>query len=71
MNSDYNTTLTPYAKRLQHGLAVANRKMMPRASLFGYTLVIGTPDGNATEQDARRLLDNLKQSPWWKEHFDD
>lgn len=71
MNSDYSSSLTPYSRRLQHGLAVANRKMMTRAAIFGYTLVIGAPDGTASEKDARQLMDELHQSQWWKDHFDD
>ncbi|MDD7100369.1 MAG: hypothetical protein SOT67_01685 [Bacteroidaceae bacterium] len=71
MKSDYNSSFTPYSRRLQHGLAVANRKMMTRASIFGYTLVIGGTDGKPFEKDARQLMDELRHSPWWKEHFDD
>lgn len=71
MNSDYSSSFTPYSRRLQHGLAVANRKMMTRAAIFGYTLVIGAPDGTASEKDARQLMDELRQSQWWKDHFDD
>ncbi len=71
MNTDYNSSLTPYSRRLQHGLAVANRKMMTRASIFGYSLVIGGVDGKPREKDARELMDELRNSDWWKEHFDD
>lgn len=71
MNSDFDSPLTPYSRRLQHGLAVANRKMMTRASAFGYSLVIGRPDGSPSEKDARQLMDELRQSDWWTEHFGD
>ena len=71
MHSDYNSPLTPYARMVQHGMAVANRKMMARASAFGYSLVIGEPDGSCFEKDARQLMSELQGSPWWKTHFDD
>ena len=71
MNRDDHTPLSPYAKRLQHGLALANRKMMYRASRFGYSLVIGRQDGTCYEKDAAQLMDELRETPWWSEHFDD
>lgn len=71
MHNDYNSPLTPYARKVQHGMAVANRKMMARASVFGYSLVLGEPDGSYREQDARLLMDELRNTTWWKTHFDD
>lgn len=71
MSSDYKSPLTPYSRRLQQGLAVANRKMMTRSAAFGYTLIIGGDDGIPREKDARQLLEELRNSPWWAEHFDD
>ncbi|MBO4487153.1 MAG: hypothetical protein J5729_02200 [Bacteroidaceae bacterium] len=71
MRNDYNSPLTPYARKVQHGMAVANRKMMTRASVFGYSLVVGAPDGTCSEKDARQLMDELRETPWWKTHFDD
>lgn len=69
MNDTLNSPLSPYARRLQHGLAVANRKMMCRASVFDYSLVIGLPDGNHTEKPAKELLGELQQTDWWTLHF--
>ncbi len=71
MTDDYKSPLTPYARRVQHGMAVANRKMMTKASLYGHSLVIGRPDGTPTEKDAAQLMNELRQSPWWAEHFND
>lgn len=71
MQIDYHTPLTPYAKRVQHGMAVANRKMMMRASIFGYSLILGESDGTYSEKDALELMNELRESPWWKQHFDD
>lgn len=71
MRNNNNYPLSPYCRKVQHALAVANRKMMQRASIFGYSLVLGTPDGKGTEKDARELMDELRQSEWWAEHFDD
>lgn len=52
-------------------MAVANRKMMMRASAFGYSLILGEPDGTYSEKDARQLMSELRDTPWWKQHFDD
>lgn len=71
MQADYHNPLTPYAKRVQHGMAVANRKMMMRASAFGYSLILGEPDGSYSEKDARQLMSELRDTPWWKQHFND
>ena len=71
MHNEYNSALTPYARKVQHGMAVANRKMMAKASVFGYSLVIGELDGTYSEKDAAQLMSELRQSPWWKQHFED
>lgn len=71
MHSEYNSPLSPYARKVQHGMAVANRRMMAKASVWGYSLVIGEPDGSFKEQDARLLMEELRGTPWWKMHFDD
>lgn len=70
-HNDCNSPLTPYARKVQHGMAVANRRMMARASIFGYSLVLGEPDGGYREQDARSLMEELRGSVWWKAHFED
>lgn len=59
MNKDDQNPLSPYAKRLQRGMAKANHKMMYRASRFGYSLVIGRLDGTSYEKDAAELMDEL------------
>jgi len=71
MDRDNNSPLTPYAKRVQHGMALANRNMMYRASAFGYALVIGRHDGTWYNKDAATLMAELRESQWWTDHFDD
>ncbi len=71
MHNEYNSPLTPYARKVQQGMAVANRKMITRASMLGYSLVIGSLDGSCDEKDAAQLMGELRRTAWWKRHFDD
>ena len=71
MDNEYNSPLTPYARKVQQGMAVANRKMITRASMLGYSLVIGSLDGSWDEKDAAQLMGELRRTAWWKRHFDD
>ena len=71
MHNEYNSPLTPYARKVQQGMAVANRKMITRASMLGYSLVIGSLDGSWDEKDAAQLMGELRRTAWWKRHFDD
>lgn len=71
MHNEYNSPLTPYARKVQQGMAVANRKMITRASMLGYSLVIGSLDGSWDEKDATQLMGELRRTAWWKRHFDD
>ena len=71
MHNEYNSPLTPYARKVQQGMAVANRRMITRASMLGYSLVIGSLDGSWAEKDAAQLMGELRRTAWWKRHFDD
>ena len=62
--------LSPHARQLQHGLALANRRMMETAAKMERTLVLGTLNGEYRERPARELLDEAQASPWWEEHFE-
>ena len=44
--------LSPHARQLQHGLALANRRMMETAAKMERTLILGTLDGNYQERPA-------------------
>ena len=61
--------LSPYAQLIQHGLAVANRRMLEWNARLGRHMVIGAPDGTCAEQPAQGLLDEARRSPWWHDHF--
>lgn len=63
--------MSPYAKRIQHGLALANRKLMERNALLGDSLVVGSLDGTCKNVDAKDFLKESKDLPWWKENFSD
>ncbi len=69
MDSAVNN-LSPHARLLQHGLALANRRMMETAAKMERTLVLGTLNGEYRERPARELLDEAQASPWWEEHFE-
>ncbi|MEG1580263.1 MAG: hypothetical protein RR386_03270 [Bacteroidaceae bacterium] len=65
-----NTEKSAYAQRIQMGLAIANRKMMETAAAMGRNLIICRPGEKWQEVDARKLLEDAKQSDWWKTHFE-
>lgn len=70
MDSTVNK-LSPAAQTLQHGLALANRKMLETAAALGRNLILGDLDGGYTERPASELLNEARQSPWWHENFED
>lgn len=63
--------LSPHARQLQHGLALANRRMMETAAKMERTLILGTLDGNYQERPAAELLGEAHGSSWWHEHFEE
>ena len=64
------TEFSEHAACIQHGLALANRRMMERAARLGYTLVEGREDGSFEEYPAEQLLHVAQHSAWWQEHFE-
>lgn len=70
MDSTVNK-LSPAAQTLQHGLALANRKMLETAAALGRNLILGDLDGGYTERPAAQLLDEARKSTWWHENFED
>ena len=69
MDSPKNN-LSPYAQMIQHGLAQSNRKLLELDAALGRKMVFGHLDGTFEEVDARRFLNEVKASEWWKQHFD-
>ena len=59
------------AEQIQHGLALANRKMMETAAAMGRNLIICHPGRTWEEANAKELLEKAKESDWWRKHFDD
>lgn len=65
-----NNRLSPEAIKIQHGLAMANRKMLEVAALLQRNLILGNLEGGFEEKSARELLEEVQSSEWWKEHFE-
>lgn len=63
--------LSPAAQALQHGLAMANRKMLENAAALGRSLILGDLDGGYSERPATELLKEARQSQWWHENFEE
>ena len=64
-----NNRLSPEAVKIQHGLAMANRRMLEVAAALQHNLILGALDGGFEEKLARELLEEVKDSEWWQKHF--
>jgi len=61
--------MSPFAQKVQHGLAVANRRLMELDTALNRTLIIGQQDGTYKEVTAKKLLKESESLSWWKENF--
>lgn len=66
-----NNKMSPDAQLIQHGLAIANRKLLELDAALGRSLILGRQDGTFEEKAASEFLHDAKLSDWWKEHFAD
>ncbi len=62
------SNMSPFAQKVQRGLALANRHLMEYDSALGRTLIIGQEDGSYKEVAAAKMLKASKSSKWWKEN---
>ena len=69
--STRNTEMSASAEQIQHGLALANRKMMETAAAMGRKLIICRPGESWQEADAKELLEKARSTEWWKKNFED
>lgn len=65
-----NNNLSPYARLIQHGLAQSNRKLLEFDAALGRTLIFGRLDGSFEEVSAADFLKEVRESDWWKYHFE-
>ena len=61
--------LSPYARMVQRGLAMSNRRLLEWNATLGRTLILGQDDGSYEERDARTYLEEARTSTWWTENF--
>lgn len=61
--------MSPFAQKVQHGLALANRRLMELDTALNRTLIIGQQDGTYKEVTAKKLLKESESLSWWKENF--
>ena len=61
--------LSPYARKIQHGLALANRRLLEWDARLEREVVVGALDGTCTERPAAEVLQEARESDWWQEHF--
>ncbi len=63
------SSMSPFAQKIQRGLALANRNLMEYDSALGRTLVFGQQDGTYKEVPASEILKESKSLKWWKDNF--
>jgi len=61
--------MSPFAQKIQRGLALANRNLMELDSALGRSLIIGQQDGTFKEVPASKILKESKSLKWWKDNF--
>jgi hypothetical protein len=66
-----NSKMSPYAQLIQHGLAMANRRLLETDAALGRPLILGHQDGTFEEKNAREFLNEAMTSEWWKIHFEE
>lgn len=69
MDSMQNEEMSPFAQKVQNGLAKANRRMMEFDAALGRSLIIGQMDGGFKEIPAQQILSESQKLPWWEIHF--
>lgn len=60
-----------YAQKLEHALAFTLRRLLERETALGKTVVRGGADGKVRVEPAREVLEEVKMSVWWKNHFEE
>lgn len=64
------SNMSPYAQMIQHGLSLANKRLLELDAALDRKLIFGHLDGTFEEKDAKEFLEEVKLSDWWKENFE-
>jgi len=66
-----SSELSPETQKIQRGLAKANRRMIETAAALRRNLILGNMEGDYEEKPACELLEEIKNSDWWRLNFEE